>query len=110
MIETNEKLPSIDQMFMIFFDDREMDYAPMVWDSECDGAICPGISERENVAIFASKKDARRCVELSRKWNALLKAQGKSYYEHFEGKFERECRKNLRILPCAKFLHRQGKP
>lgn len=85
------------QMFIVCYDDQEALCVPMVWDETCDGAICCEVTKTDNVAIFTSRKSARKAITISAKWNALLKAQGKIHNEDFEG----ESRKNLRIMPCT---------
>jgi hypothetical protein len=106
MSKTNETLPAIDRLFMVVFDDHEMLCTPMVWDSECEGVICPGISDKEKVAIFTSRKDARKAIDISTKWNVFLKAQGKIYNAHFENEF----RKHLLIFPCQILCFTKEKP
>jgi hypothetical protein len=56
-----------------------------------------GIGEKDKVAVFTSLQSARKAINISTKWNALLKAQGKPRNEDFEG----ECRKNLRVVECT---------
>lgn len=69
---------------------------PMMWDSDFRLALC-GFSAGGTVAIFADRKSAMKSIDISAKWNALLKAQGRPYSEDFLG----ESRKHIRILPCS---------
>lgn len=84
------------RLFLVVWDDQQGLCVPMVWDADCKGAICGGIGDKDKVAIFTSRKAARKAIDISTKWNALLRAQGKIY----NGDFECECRKNLRVVPC----------
>lgn len=84
------------RLFMVCWDDQQGLCVPMAWDADCQGAICGGIGEKDKVAIFTSRQSARKAIDISTKWNALLKAQGKPRNEDFEG----ECRKNLRVVEC----------
>ena len=84
------------RLFIVCWDDQQGLCVPMVWDADCQGAICGGIGEKDKVAIFTSRQSARKAIDISTKWNALLKAQGKPRNEDFEG----ECRKNLRVVEC----------
>jgi hypothetical protein len=103
MIKNNEVLSSIDidrmfdQNYMVFFDDHEMRCTPMFWSKEFRGIICSNMHGKGGVAIFANWKAARKAINLSSEWNAILKAQGKMYDEHFED----ENLKYLKILPCC---------
>lgn len=84
------------RLFVVVWDDEQGICAPMVWDAECEGAICGGIGPKERVALFTSRKAARHAIDISSKWAALNKAQGKPVNEDFLG----ECRKNLRVVEC----------
>ncbi len=89
-------LPQLVRLFMVCWDDQQGLCVPMVWDADCQGAICGGIGEKDKVAIFTSRQSARKAIDISTKWNALLKAQGKVHISDFDG----ECRKNIRVVEC----------
>lgn len=99
-------LPQLVRLFMVCWDDQQGLCVPMVWDADCQGAICGGIGEKDKVAIFTSRQSARKAIDISTKWNALLKAQGKPRNEDFEG----ECRKNLRVVECLPNANMEARP
>lgn len=81
-------------LFMVFFDDDQGLCTPMTRDKDCDGALCC-IAKGETVALFSSRKDARTAIDISAKWAALRRAQGKTENTDFiEGK---PC---LRVVAC----------
>lgn len=84
------------RLFLVVWDDEQELCVPMVWDADCQGAICSNMGEKDKVAIFTSRAAARKAINISTKWNALLKAQGKIHTVDFDG----ECRKNLRVVEC----------
>ena len=65
---------------------------PMGWDDDCEGAIC---GFQKDVALFSDRREARRAIDISTKFAALCKAQGKPANEDFLG----ECRRNVRVVP-----------
>lgn len=81
-------------MYIVIYDDGDMLYFPQSWDKDCHGAICYGNSG-EAVAVFESRKDARKAIDISAKFAALEKAQGKPANDDFLG----ESRKNFRVVP-----------
>jgi hypothetical protein len=85
-----------EDIYMVVWDDEQGLCIPMVWNPQCEGALEGGIGKNDAVAIFTSRRDARKAIDISTKWNALLKAQGEIHSEDFEG----ACRKNLRVVPC----------
>jgi hypothetical protein len=93
------KSHSIDRMvrlFLVVWDDDQGIVMPMVWDSDCEGAICGGIGPKDRVALFTSRKSARTAIGISTRYALLCKAQGKPANDDFLG----ECRKNLRVVEC----------
>ena len=84
------------KLFMVVWDDQLGVCVPMTWDADCEGAICSGCREEDEVALFVNRQAARKAIDISTKWNALLKAQGQPYSDDFSG----ACRKNLRVVPC----------
>lgn len=87
--------------FIIVWDDGQGICAPMVWNAECDGSVCVGIGNKDRVALFTSRADARKAIDISAKWAALNKAQGKIRDDDFLGEF----RKNIRVVPCEGAIH-----
>jgi hypothetical protein len=79
--------------FIVLWDDNMGVCCPMGWDDDCAGAIC---CLDKSVAIFASRKAARKAIDISTKYALLCKAQGKPVNLDFLG----ECRKNLRVVAC----------
>ena len=85
------------RLFMVLWDDEQGLCVPMMWDEDCEGALCGGaVRSIDRVAIFADRKAARKAIDISAKWNALRKAQGHVYNSDFEG----DSRKCLRVVEC----------
>ena len=83
-------------MFIIVFDDNQGMIVPFQNDADCEGAVeCIGHGGK--VAVFDSRKAARKAIDISAKNAALMKAQGKPANDDFLP----PCRKNIRILPCV---------
>lgn len=80
--------------YVVLWDDNMGVCCPMGWDADCAGAIC---CLDKSVAIFASRKDARKAIDISTKYALLCKSQGKPVNLDFLG----ECRKNLRVVECV---------
>jgi hypothetical protein len=79
--------------FIVVWEDPKTEFGiPMSWDDSCEGAIC---ASQEEVAVFSSRAAARRAIDISTKFAALCKAQGKPANEDFIG----EVRHQLRVLP-----------
>lgn len=91
-MKSNDQKP----MFIVIYDDRDCLCIPMVWDDDCEGALCGGVAEGERVALFSSRAAARKAIDVSAKWAALNKAKGVPHNGDFLGKD----RKNVRIVPC----------
>ena len=82
-------------MYIIEYNDGDSLCIPMTWDDECAGAVCSGASSSP-VAIFPDRAAARRAIDISAKFAALCKAQGKPANDDFFP----PCRKNVRIRAC----------
>jgi|GEM_PF-1644225 len=80
--------------FLVVYDDQDCLHIPFTWDRDCEGAICSG-SSADGFAVFPSKAEARKSIDISTRFNALLKSQGKIRNEDFEN----PSRKNIRIVP-----------
>lgn len=76
-------------LYIVYWGAEQGHCALMVWDDECQGALCVGPGE---IAVFASLRNARKAINISAKWNTLLKVQGKPYSTDFEG-----ARKHIRL-------------
>lgn len=88
---------AIVRLFMVLWDDGQGLCVPMMWDEECEGALCGGAARTvDRVAVFTDRKAARKAIDISTKWNALRKAQGHIYNSDFEG----DSRKCLRVVEC----------
>lgn len=85
------------QAFIVVYDDADCITAPMVWDSDCNGAICCGVSGKDQIAMFPDRKAANKAIEISTLHAKLCKAQGKPTNEDFLGVF----RKNIKVVPCG---------
>lgn len=85
------------RLYMVVYDDRQGLCVPLVWDASCEGAICGGVGDSDSVALFVDRQAARTAIDISTKWNALLKAQGRPRNEDFE----QPCRQNVRVVPCS---------
>lgn len=66
----------------------------MGWDEDCEGSLC---CINKTIAIFDSRKAARKAINISAKYSHLCLAQGKPVNLDFVGK----ARKNLRIVECV---------
>lgn len=80
--------------YVVLWDDNMGVCCPMGWDADCAGAIC---CLDKSVASFASRKAARKAIDISTKYALLCRAQGKPVNLDFRG----ACRKNLRIVECV---------
>lgn len=83
------------RLFMIVRDDDQGVCVPMGVDVDCHGAVC-GIERIGMVALFPDRIAARKAIDISAKYAALCKAQGKPADDDFLG----ARRKNLRIVEC----------
>lgn len=83
------------RLFLVVWDDEQGLCVPMSRDSDCEGAICAG-GNADKLALFRSRADARKAIDVSAKFAALCRAQGKPENTDFL-----EGRKNLRIRECA---------
>lgn len=83
------------RLFLVVWDDEMGVCVPMVRDADCEGAICGGYST-DKIALFRSRADARKAINISAKFAQLQRAQGKPENTDFL-----EGRKNLRIRECA---------
>lgn len=83
-------------MFTVIYDDYDCLCVSMVWDQDCEGALCAGVGALDKVALFKSRADARKAIDVSAKWAALNKAKGLPHNDDFLGEY----RKNLRVVPC----------
>jgi len=79
--------------FIVAYDDGDCIFLPMQWDADCEGAIC-STSRPDSVAVFPSRKEARRAINISRAFALLEKAQGKPYNSDFTEEL-----KNIHIVP-----------
>ena len=78
--------------FVVVFEDAGLFY-PLGWDSDCEGALCQSLHQ---VAEFFSKSDARRAIDVTVKFSALRRAQGRVSHD-----FHRVPRSCLRVLPLV---------
>lgn len=83
------------EFFMVIFDPDEMS-VPMAWNGDCEGALCCLGGNDNTVALFTSRKAARAAIDVSAKWNALLKAQSKPYNDDFS-----TWRHKLSVVPTS---------
>lgn len=79
--------------FIVLWDDEMGVCCPMGWDEDCDGALC---CITESVALFDSRKAARKAIDISAKFAQLRRSQGKPVNLDFIG----DARKKLRVVPC----------
>lgn len=82
------------QIFMVVWDDQQGVCSPMSRDADCQGAIC-ATCHGDKIALFLSKDAARKAINISAKFAALQRAQGKPENTDFL-----EGRKNLSIRQC----------
>ena len=88
-------VPALVRLFIIVWDDEQGLVVPMGFNRDCAGAVC-AIGNKDKVALFTDRQAARRAIDISAKFAALCKAQGKPANDDFLG----ECRKNLRVVEC----------
>lgn len=79
------------RLFMVIYDDENGITRPMQWDDECEGAIVCWWGSGK-LATFTCRKDARSAINVSAKFAALRKAQGKPENTDFT-----EFRKNVKV-------------
>jgi hypothetical protein len=89
-------------MFIVVYNDDDCLCLPMQWDSDCKGALC--VCGTGDIVVFSDRKAARRAIDISSKFAALCKAQGKPANEDFLG----DCRKHVRIMPCVASTEARG--
>jgi hypothetical protein len=82
-------------MFIVVWDDGEGLCVPMTAAADCEGGIC-ACCHKDKVALFTSRKAARRAITISTKYAQLCEAQGKVANTDFLG----ECRRCVRIVQC----------
>lgn len=83
------------RLFVVIYDDENGTTCPMQWDADCEGAlVCWWGSGK--LATFASRKDARAAINVSAKFAALRKAQGKPENTDFT-----EFRKNVKVVELS---------
>ena len=82
-------------MYIIEYADGDCVHLPMGWDDDCDGAVCVA-SDAADIAMFSDRAAARRAIDISAKFAALCKAQGKPANDDFLP----ASRKHLRIRRC----------
>lgn len=80
------------RLFVVIYDDENGITCPMQWDDECEGALSCWWGSGK-LATFASRKDARSAINVSAKFAALRKAQGKPENTDFT-----EFRKNVKVV------------
>ncbi len=80
--------------YVVLWDDEQGVCCPMGWDEDCEGSLC---CINKTIAIFDSRKAARKAINISAKYSHLCLAQGKPVNLDFVGK----ARKNLRIVECV---------
>lgn len=61
-------------MLIVVYDDESGVCCPMTWDGDCEGAICCGSGA---IALFDTRKQARKAITISKRFALLQKAQGK---------------------------------
>lgn len=61
-------------LYIVLFDTEDGICSPMGWDSDCEGAICCWSG---SVAVFDSRKTARKAIAISQRFQQLCAAQGK---------------------------------
>lgn len=87
--------------FIVVWDDQMGVCAPLGWYDDCEGALCCASG---SVAVFRSRAAAKKAIDISARFAALRKAQGKPTNEDFIGAARRNLRL-LRLIPNAKLSH-----
>lgn len=80
--------------YVVLWDDEQGVCCPMGWGDDCDGSLC---CINKTIAIFDSRKAARKAINISAKFAQLRLAQGLAVNLDFVG----TARKNLRIVECV---------
>lgn len=78
--------------FIVVFDNNDGICVPMGWDEDCDGAIEGAWTKP--VAMFETRADARKAINISAAAAKLAIAQGKPANDDFT-----TGRKHLKIVP-----------
>jgi hypothetical protein len=79
--------------YIVVYDDNESLCFPQNWDDECAGAICS--DNTRPVALFQTRPEAQRAINISSRWAELNKAQGNAHNADFI-----DFRKHLHIREC----------
>ncbi len=80
-------------MFIVIYDDGDGLNIPYTWDGDCEGSLVCRMSDQP-AAVFPDRNSARRAINISAKYAALCKAQGRPDNEDFTT--HREC---VKIVP-----------
>jgi hypothetical protein len=83
--------------YIVVYDDRDCLCIPMQHDPDLEGGLIS--FGDEPVAIFESRADARRAIQITAAHAHLHKLLGKHFNEDALGAF----RKNLRVLPLKSY-------
>lgn len=74
---------SVDQNlngYVVIWDDNICISVLMSWDDDCEGALCCGSGP---IAIFPTRKEARKAINISTLYAKLCRAQGKPANDDF---------------------------
>lgn len=69
---------------MVYKDD-DCIYLPMTWNKSCEGALCCG-DDSDEIAAFATRAEVKKAIEISKRFYALCRAQGKPANDDFDKK------------------------
>lgn len=86
----------MEKLFIIIYDDGDCITAPMTWDKDCEGAVEAWRPGRP-VALFETRADARRAINISAAKARLDQAQGKPT----DTDFLNPCRQFLMVVPST---------
>lgn len=81
-------------MFIVVYDDSAGICYHYTWDENCDGALRSS-NEGEPAALFQTRKDARKAIEISKAFMRLQKLRDEPANDDFDAKYL----KCIRIIP-----------
>ena len=83
-------------MYMVFYDDQDCLYFPLVWDADCEGALCSSSAAVSTPVIFPDRRSAQQAITISAAFARLREAQGLPANTDFT-----TSRKNVVIRKCV---------
>ena len=71
--------------YLVVYNENDCICLPMKRDEDCDGALCVG-DDSDEIAAFATHAEAKKAIEISKRFYSLRRAQGKPANDDFDKK------------------------